>query len=369
MLSSTKIGVCGMMLAMTDNRQLYVLCDTNAAVRDAHLFQKKGGPLLVAMLRAKKAKLVVPDVLRMEYIAQFIQAGEDALQKATKELDKLKTFCGYDMGGFLPRSQFGEAQALEILANLEDVIHIIPTSPELKVAAADRSINGILPTSKTDHGYKDCLIWESLLTLPEGAEVLLLSRDEAAFFDNGGLASNLAQEAKDKGLLLTAYSTTKNPTLIPLVNALKERFSDIAALAAADLPVGDHPIIQAYMQSQPVKPVLPKGAAEEVLQPVGVAAGEFEELFAARTKSFAAIDIKALGFVSYLQSTDKRTVIGLLEQSGIASEVARNALDRLTMGGLIHDTGHNYLAEAGRLAEVAALLVEAEMIKLTGLGD
>jgi hypothetical protein len=354
---------------MTDNRQLYVLCDTNAAVRDAHLFRKRGGPLLVAMLRAKKAKLLVPEVLRTEYITQFIQAGDDALQKATKELDKLKTFCGYDMGGFLPRLQFGEAQALEILAQLEDVIHVIPTTPELKVAAADRSINGIRPTSKTDHGYKDCLIWESLLTLPEGSEVLLLSRDEAAFFDGGVLAANLELEAKDRGLLLSAYNTTKNPTLMPLVNALKERFSDIAALAAADLPVGDHPIIQAYMQSELVAPMLPKASAEKVLRPVAIAAGELEELFAAQTKHFALIDIKALGFVSYLKSTDKLTVIGLLVQSSIAPEAARNALERLAMAGLIQDTGHNYIAAEGRLAEVAALLVEPEMIKLTGLGD
>ena len=48
---------------MADGRQLYVLCDTNAAVRDAHLFRKKGGPFLIAMLRAKKAKLLVPEVL------------------------------------------------------------------------------------------------------------------------------------------------------------------------------------------------------------------------------------------------------------------------------------------------------------------
>jgi hypothetical protein len=353
---------------MADDRQLYVLCDTNAAVRDAHLFRKRGGPVLIAMLRAKKAKLLVPEVLRMEYISQFIQAGDDALQKATKELDKLKTFCGYDMNGFLPRSQFGEAQALEILAQLEDVIHIVPTTSELKVAAADRSINGIRPTSKTDHGYKDCLIWESLLTLPEGSEVMLLSRDEAAFFNEGVLAANLEKEAKEKGLLLTAYSTTKNPTLMPLVNALTERFADIAASAINDLPIGDHPIIQAYRQHERIAPVLPQYPAEEEHRPVRAATGELEELLAAQTKHFALLDIKALGFVSYLRSTGKQAGINLLVQSGIAAEVARNALERLALAGLITDTGHNYLVVDGRQAEMAAQLVEAEMIKLTGLG-
>jgi hypothetical protein len=354
---------------MTDNRQLYVLCDTNAAVRDAHLFRKKGGPDLIAILRAKKAKLLVPEVLRMEYINQFIQAGDDALQTVTKSLDKLKTFCGYDISGLLPKSQFGEAQAMEILAQLEDVIHIIPTTPELKVAAADRSINGIRPTSKTDHGYKDCLIWEGLLTLPKGSEVILLSRDEAAFFDGGKLAPNLEKEAKEKGLDLTAFSTTKNPTLMPLINALKERFADIAASVVGDLPMGEHPLIQAHMQAEPVAPVLPRDPAEQAPQSVFVAAGEFEELFAAQTRSFALLDVKALGFVSYLRSTAKQAVIGLLVKSGAAADSARNALERLALVGLIRDTGHNYLAVAGPQADMAAQMVEPEMIKLIGLED
>jgi hypothetical protein len=353
---------------MADDRQLYILCDTNAAARDAHLFRKKGGPLLVTMLRAKKARLLVPEVLRMEYIKQFVQAGDEALQKATKELDKLKTFCGYDMSGFLPKPQFGEAQALEILAQLEDVIEIVPTTPALKIAAADRSINGIRPTSKTDHGYKDCLIWESVLTLPPGSEVMLLSRDDAAFFDKGVLASNLEMEAKERGLLLTAYSTTKEPSLMPLVNVLKERFLDIANLTAGDLTVDDHPIIQAYMQFERVAPALPKDPTANVPQPVVVVAGELEELLAAQTRPLGLVDIKALGFVSFLGSTSKQAVIGQLAQAGVPAEMARNALERLALAGLILDTGHNYLSVEGQFSEMAARTVEPEMIMLTGFG-
>lgn len=352
---------------MADDRQLYVLCDTNAAARDAHLFRKKGGPLLIAMLRAKKAKLLMPEVLRMEYIKQFIQAGDEALQKAEKELDKLKTFCGYDMSGFLPKPQFGEAQALEILAQLEDVIHFIPSASELKVLASDRTIAGHRPTSKTDHGFKDCLIWESVLTLPAGSEVILLSRDEAAFFDDGVIAPSLEKEAKDHGLQLTAYSTTKNPTLMPMVNALKERFADLATLAAADMPMGDHPLIQAHMQPERVAPMLPQEQSEAALQPAVIEPGELEALLTAQTKHFGIIEIKSLGFVGFLGSTGKQAVISLLVQSGIAAEAARNALERLALAGLIRDTGHNYLAVAGRLTEMAAQQIEPEIIKLTGL--
>lgn len=352
---------------MTDDRQLYVLCDTNAAARDAHLFRKKGGPLLIAMLRAKKAKLLVPEVLRMEYIKQFVLAGDEALQKAEKELDKLKTFCGYDMHGFLPKPQFGEAQALEILEQLEDVIHFIPSTDELKVAASNRSIAGHKPTSKTDHGFKDCLIWESVLTLPSGSEVILLSRDEAAFFDESELAPNLEKEAKERGLRLSAYSTTKNPTLMPLVNALKERFADLATMAAADLPMGDHPRFLAYRQTERGAPVLPQEQGEAASQPTVAEPGELETLLTAKTRHLGIIEAKALGFVGFLGRTGKQVAINLLVQSGVVIDAARNALERLALAGLIKDTGHNYLAVAGQLTEMAAQEVELEMIKLTVL--
>jgi hypothetical protein len=351
---------------MADHRQLYVLCDTNAAVRDAHLFRKRDGRALIAMLRAKNAKLVVPDVLRLEYITQFIEAGNQALSKATEGLDRLKTFCGYDMREILPSSPFQEAHALEILTELDDVIHTIPTTSELKIAAADRTMKGIRPTSKTDHGYKDCLIWESLLTLPKGSEVILLSRDEAAFFENGRLAPGLESEAKERGLKLTAYSTTKNPstTLRPVLEALTSRFADIAASVPGDFPLDKHPMIQAYLHAQPLAATLPMLPPDEAAEPVLIEPGELETYIATQTKQFALIEIRALGFVSFLRNSGKQQMVDLLVRSGVRSEEASNALERLALARLITDTGHNYLATSGRQAEMAAQLVESEMIKL-----
>lgn len=235
-------------MAMANDGQLFVLCDTNVGARDAHLFRKKGGPLLIDMLRAKKAKLLVPEILRMEYIKQFALAGDEALQKVVKEVDRLKTLCGFDLFGLLPKSQFGEAQGREILDQLEDVIHVVPTTSALKIAAADRTMENRRPTSKSDHGYKDCLIWESMMTLPVGSEVLFVTRDEVGFFDNGALAASLAKEATAKGLVLTAYSTTDAKGVTPLVEALKARFADLVAMRTTDMLMGDHPLVQAYMK-------------------------------------------------------------------------------------------------------------------------
>lgn len=355
---------------MTESRQLYILCDTNAAIRDSHLFRKKDGLLLVALLRAMKGKLVVPDVLRMEYVSQFTKTGDEALHEANVGLDKLSTLWGYDVREILPESQFGEAQALSALTHLEDIIHVVPMTPELKIAAADRSINGTRPTSKSDHGYKDCLIWESLLTLPAGSEVILLSRDKAAFFDNGQLAPSLKKEADEKGLLLTAYETTKAPSLRPVVDALKERIPEIADSLAGELPVSDHPVIEAFKRAEPVAPAMPGEAAEVASKAVTAEAGELDERIAAQMKPFALLDTKALGFISYMRQLGKERAVDLLVQSGVPTPaVARNALERLALAGLITDTGHNYLSIASPEADIAAQLVELEMIDLVGLGD
>lgn len=355
-------------IAMANDGQLFVLCDTNVGARDAHLFRKKGGPLLIDMLRAKKAKLLVPEVLRMEYIKQFVLAGDEALQKVVKEVDRLKTLCGFDLFGLLPKSQFGEAQARDILEQLEDVIHPVPTTPALKLAASDRTIDNRRPTSKSDHGYKDCLIWESMLTLPAGSEVLFVTRDEVGFFENGVLAASLAKEAAARGLVLTAYGTTEAKGVTPLVEALKVRFADLAAMRTTDMLMGDHPLVQAYMKFERAAPVLPVAPAEVAPQVV-IEPGELEALLTARTKHLSLIDVKALGFVGFLNQTGKQQAIDLLVQSGVAADAARNALDRLALAGLIRDTGHNYLAVQGDLLSMAVQQAEAEMIELNGFGD
>lgn len=352
---------------MADEGRLYVLCDTNVGARDCHLFRKKGGPILIDMLRAKKAKLLVPQVLRDEYLKQFSLAGDEALPKIVKEVDRLKTLCGYDLFGLLPKFGFGEGQARKVLDELEDVIHGVPTTPELRLAAADRTMDNRRPTSKSDHGYKDCLIWESVLTLPPGSEILFVTRDEVGFFEHGTFASALAKEAVAKGLKLTAYATTEQKGVTPLVEALKSRFADLSAMRADDLPMGEHPMVQAYMEFERDAPVLPV-APGEAAPLIAVELDELGKQLAVRTRHLSLIDIKALGFVGFLNRTGKQEVVDLLGQAGVASGAARNTLERLALAGLIRDTGSNYLAIAGDLLDLAVRKAETEMIALTGLG-
>lgn len=354
---------------MTENSQLYVICDTNAAARDAFLFLKKGGPELIAMLRAKQAKLLVPDVVMTEYITHFANVWAEAVGGAKPNLDKLEDLTGYKMKEFLPASEYGEPRALEILAQLKDVIHPVPLTDELMLAAGRRSMNGFPPTSKKDHGFKDCLIWESILSLPAGSEVLFVSRDKLAFFEGEKLAPVLKNDADTKGIKITAFNTAKSQSLWPLVDALKARFTDIADLAPDDIPMGDHPLIRAYTKSAPASPLVAPEKIPEAPKPSTADASEIESELMAATRHLLDADMKALGYVTYLKNFDKHTVVDMLERSGVAKVVARNALDRLSLAELIKDSGNHYLAVDGRLAVLAASQVEMEVIALFEQGS
>jgi hypothetical protein len=121
------------------------------------------------------------------------------------------------------------------------------------------------------------------------------------------------------------------------------------------------------MRNERTAPVLPVPTAEAVPQPE-VEPGELEALLTAHTRHLNLLDVKALGFVGFLERAGKQQAVDLLVQSGATADAARNALERLALAGLIRDTGHNYLAIKSELLEKAVQQAEAEMIELTGFG-
>jgi len=73
---------------------------------------------------------------------------------------------------------------------------------------------------------------------------------------------------------------------------------------------------------------------------------------------------KVLGFAAYFGTPSKEQLADLLNRSGLAPEITRNAADRLVMSGLLRDTGHHYLVPDRKLAQLAAAGVEEEIISL-----
>jgi hypothetical protein len=76
----------------------------------------------------------------------------------------------------------------------------LPLTDDLLASAGRRTIAKLPPTSKSDHEYKDCLIWESILTLPSGSVVHFVSRDKAAFCTEDEFREELTMEARERGI-------------------------------------------------------------------------------------------------------------------------------------------------------------------------
>jgi hypothetical protein len=350
---------------------MIVVCDTNVFVRETHLLRKKGGPQLVGLLRAVKGQLFVPEILQREYIEQTRIAASEERLRASVAFANLKTLVGVRHDYPLLGDDAVDKRTLERLRTLEALILSAPMTDEVLAAAGQRSLQKKRPTSKTDHGYKDCLIWESVLRLPAGSEVRFVSRDSKAFFDGDRIAPELVAEATARGINILGCKELEQvlcelqantPTLdLVAVEALdivekavdREAGAELAVQVAA---VGSGsvraPVSAAQTESLPAESVAP------------LAAQELSALLAQAQKPFENLDRKVLGYVAYLGSASKEQLFNLLSQSGVSIEVAKNVAERLIISGLIRDTGNHYLPGDPGTAELAAGATEPEIIEL-----
>lgn len=110
-------------------RPQFIFVDTNVAIQEAHLFRRKGGPELIELLRETGVRIVVPEVLRKEYIKHFGEESRTARGLAEKELTKLESLSGQKLTWLLPEANFEQQQALTILHHLNDIIISVLTCP------------------------------------------------------------------------------------------------------------------------------------------------------------------------------------------------------------------------------------------------
>lgn len=91
---------------------------------------------------------------------------------------------------------------------------------------------------------------------------------------------------------------------------------------------------------------------------------ELELVLSETLEQFKNLDAKVLGYVGYLGSPSKDQLFTLLSKSGTPVETAKNVSERLVIAGIITDTGNHYLSKNKEASDLAATLVEPEIIKL-----
>jgi hypothetical protein len=197
--------------------------------------------------------------------------------------------------------------------------------------------------------------------LAPGSEVRFISKDFKAFYENDRFSPDLEAEAAARGLRVVGVKDldqvvgelqASNPTL------------DLAALSALDLVDSASDALEGDPAAAPSDALprrTPEGLAAE-------GAGPGSEWVANRLKN--ALDavreqeVRVLGYIAYFGDADKLQLFDALAQSGLPAARAQNIAERLSLVGLVRDTGHHYLVPDRELAQAAASLVEADIIAL-----
>lgn len=344
---------------------IIVVCDTNVFVRETHLLRKKGGGELVRLLRATEGKLLVPDILQTEYIEQTLEAVNEHRQKFEAASGVLATLIGVRYAP-LPSNDAIKQTAIDRLHVLESIVHRTPLGTEIYAAAGKRSVAKLRPASRDDHGYKDCLIWESVLRLPAGSDVKFVSRDKKAFFNGDQFAQELVDEARTNDIKVVGYKNVEDLlrdlySENPMLNLAATEAQDLAATEAA----GPHDA--SVIGTAPVPTVA--GSAK---LPADVAvAGDVEDVarrLAEARKDIDGFDLKVLAYIAYLDPAGRDQLFQLLDQAGVSPGVARNVVDRLILTGYVRDVGNHYLLVDHAVGEIVAPTVESEIIQLLGKG-
>ena len=356
-------------------RPVLVVIDTNVAILETHFFFKKQGPELLKAMRQANARLVLPEILRHEYVKHYVELGRAARTAVEKGTSLARPFFDHQPASFFPSDEEVRDRARRILEGLQDVITFVPETDELLLATSRRVMANNPPCSKTDHGYKDCLIWESVLSVAGGCEVHVVSKDKA-FYQEGStdrLAVKIVAETQAKSITAYGHGEKSGNPLDSVLNAI------LAHVPPADPNALN--FVEANNGGTPSAPTAPPAGNDGADRPEGQGndhaptsgapdatfnpqQGELDTLLEPMRAEFWRLDGNVLGVIAYLDGHDKERLYGFLAQMGIDHARARNACDRLALSGLIKDTGHNLLPVPGRVSELAAALVEAEVIEL-----
>lgn len=351
---------------MALERPTYILLDTNVGAHETRLLQTKEGKKLAAFLRTSGCKLLLPQVLVDEYVKHFGEITAANVSRIEGAMSVLKSLWGSELTDELPRRTSHDDAARRHIDGLLEFSRVVPLAAEHKEAFIVRSMAGRAPA-----GGKDGLIWEAVLSLEPGSLVYFASKDVNAFFgqDRRTFSPALLEEARGRGIEVKGFGANANDNVLPAVlSALRSDFSDLkpwpepqaddfhpvrgrlSAPADLNLPVA----LPAAIEAPPLIETVPANAA----------ADELSAFMASRRSGMELAEMKALGYVTFLEGDSKEKLLNLLQRGGLEATPARNALERLVLMGLVKESDHYYLPVASPASDMAIQLVADELMAL-----
>jgi hypothetical protein len=174
---------------------MFIVLDTNIWVKELGLNSTLGAATRF-YVREKNARLVLPEVVRLEASTHFRRELRDFVRAIGENHRKLLTIFGSLREVVLPDDAEVEAKVTEIFANVGVEILEIPFSIE---SARDSFLKTIVkePPSDQNQQFKDGVLWADCRKLLDVDDVYLVTADKAFYsareYDSG-LAKNLQAE-------------------------------------------------------------------------------------------------------------------------------------------------------------------------------
>jgi hypothetical protein len=327
---------------MANQKPLHLLIDTSYLRRAG--FNDPDFRLLLHFSKTDLLKIFVPHIVWEERRTQLLETAAGKIKTVSDAFDKLKAELpsNFVLDGLLPLPtlriwtradvDMKSKKAMTEFA-AEHKIEIVPLAPDHANRAWERYFNinpPFDPSKERENRRKsipDSWIFETAIDLHRTCP------DLVALCNDGDLS--VAMQSHGIRVL-------KDPR--PLIDEIRP------------------PIVETVEDTLRVEDSISVSVLENAS--ITTSKTELEIALEKAREPFKDLDAKLIGYVAYLGTPTKDQLFDLLAQAGVSTEVAKNAAERLSICGVITDSGNHYLIKNTAVGDLATKSVELEIIKL-----
>jgi hypothetical protein len=165
------------------------------------------GVTLVYYLSRRGGVIGLPEVVELELKGHIIDAGLEAAKKISAPLHLLCTLTDDpSIGMEIVNEELLRMKVEERIAQLDSILYREPfTNEHAKAALA--MVNAKLPPSDKDQQFKDCAIWQAVLSISRRYSTVLITNDKSFFHNRepNNLANNLIEDCTKAGVEVKGF--------------------------------------------------------------------------------------------------------------------------------------------------------------------
>lgn len=181
-----------------------IVLDTDVIFQ--HRFLKGPGVELLAKFTVlTKSRLVVPRIVLQEAIKKYREELQEKTKRAVAAIDKLNGLLSPASGAVQPSVPFEQAAATYESALKSRLAELKASQPDYSdfplEAIADRALRESRPFLREDKGFRDVVLWETVLRcVADASEQTVLITNDGGFAEEDQLHSDLKRDLTERGL-------------------------------------------------------------------------------------------------------------------------------------------------------------------------